>query len=86
VDGAGNVAITGYFQYTINLGAGVLNCASPGTTDFFAAKYNSGGTPLWTERFGGTSSDYGTALAMGEAGQVVVTGCSTGWQTLVANR
>jgi hypothetical protein len=77
-DANGNVAITGYFQYTINLGGSLLSSVSSGTTDVFVAKYSPAGAHLWSERFGGTSSDYGTAMAARSTGHLVVTGMFNG--------
>src|SRR5206468_3415458 len=52
-DGNGNVAITGCFAYTVNLGGGVLSATPAGNDDVFVAKYSGSGAHLWSERFGG---------------------------------
>jgi hypothetical protein len=51
VDGAGNTYITGYFQGTVNFGAGSVTSA--GSYDVFLAKLNSAGAYVWSKTFGG---------------------------------
>jgi len=67
VDAAGNVIVTG---------------ASPGsaTNDYATIKYSGGGTPLWTNRYNGPANqnDVANAVAVDAAGNVFVTGGSTG--------
>ena len=78
IDGNGNVVITGYFQYDINLGGTVLNSASRGFDDVFVAKYSTSGSHLWSERFGGPSHDEGMGIAVDGSGHVMVTGSFMG--------
>jgi hypothetical protein len=52
-----DVYATGRFAGAINFGGGALNSA--GQTDAFLAKFNSAGTHQWSQRYGGTSFDYG---------------------------
>jgi hypothetical protein len=75
---AGDLAITGYFPYDIDLGGGKLTTASVGIPDGFVATYSAAGTHLSSERFGGTGGDYGLAVAADESGHVVVTGMFSG--------
>ena len=72
MDGGGNVVVTGYFQGTVNFGGGSLSSA--GGTDIFLMKYSASGAHVWSKRFGGTSDDRGTAVAVAGTGDVVVTG------------
>lgn len=73
VDGAGDVLVTGRFQGTVNLGGVPL--VSAGMDDIFVAKLSgSNGAHVWSQRFGGTASDYPNALARDAAGDVLVTG------------
>jgi chitodextrinase len=73
VDSSGNVAVTGFFQSTINLGGSTLT--SVGTTDMFVAKYSSSsGSHLWSKRAGDWQGDSGEAVAFDASGNVVVTG------------
>ena len=72
VDGSGNVFVTGTFQGLLNLGG--VNLVSAGNDDIFLAKYSSSGVHQWSQRFGGTSSDVGNAVAVDGSGNPVVTG------------
>ena len=72
VDGSGNVYTTGYFEGTVNFGAG--DVTSAGATDVFVTKLNSAGAHQWTTTFGGTSSDVGYGVAVDGSGNVHVTG------------
>jgi hypothetical protein len=72
VDGSGNVVVTGSFQGTVNFGGGAL--VSAGDADIFVAKYNANGVHQWSQRFGSTGFDLGTAIAVDGSGTVVVTG------------
>ena len=65
VDSSGNVYITGY-----------QDSAGAGNYDFLIAKYNTSGTIQWQRTLGGTSSDFGRAIAVDSSGNVYVTGQS----------
>ena len=78
VDRSGNVAITGYFPFNINLGGGVLSTASVGVNDAYVAKYSSSGAYLWAERVGGTDNDQGQAIVVDATGHVLVSGSFSG--------
>lgn len=68
VDGAGNVYVTGYSD-----GGG-------GNEDYATIKYNSAGVRQWVARYNGTGNwtDRASAIAVDGAGNVYVTGYSTG--------
>jgi hypothetical protein len=68
VDASGNAYITGYSTAVNGLG----DCAT--------LKYDPNGHRLWTKRYNGAAdgSDYGTSIAVDLAGNVYVTGGSTG--------
>jgi len=73
VDSLGNVYITGYFSSsTIDFGGGALTNA--GGDDIFLAKFDSNGNHLWSKRFGGSSSDYGSSVSVDSSGNVYITG------------
>jgi hypothetical protein len=73
VDGAGNVAAVGTFSGTLDFGGGALTSA--GASDVFVAKLDPSGAHLWSKRFGDAGfSQYGTAVAVDGAGNVVVSG------------
>jgi len=76
LDASGNVFVTGYFRGTTDFGTGALVSQS---WDGFVAKYaGSTGAALWTKRFGGSSADYGYAVAADPSGNAVVTGLFNG--------
>ena len=72
VDGSGNVIVTGRFRDTADFGAGPH--VSAGADDIFLAKYDANGGHLWSKRFGDTQLDYGWALAVDAANNIVLTG------------
>jgi membrane-bound inhibitor of C-type lysozyme len=61
VSPAGDVYMTGFFTGTVNLGGLLLTSA--GAEDMFLAKYNSGGSHIWSKQFGDASTQVGTAVA-----------------------
>ena len=69
VDAAGNFYFCGQ-----SIGPGATNI------DFVTIKYLANGTPVWTNRYNGTGNgaDYPNTLAVDNAGNVYVTGVSTG--------
>jgi hypothetical protein len=79
VDGSGNVYV---------VGASYASWGSPARPytagyDVLVAKLDSGGSLVWNTFLGGSGSDEGTAIAVGEDGSVYVTGRSYGgtWGT-----
>ena len=71
VDSSGNIYLAGY---TIGSGVGA------GSYDFLITKLNSSGAFQWSRTLGGSSLDYGRAIAVDSSGNVYVTGetASTG--------
>ena len=77
VDGSGNVFMTGSFVGNVDFGGGLLVPA--GGVEIVLAKYGGvAGAHQWSKRFGNTSDDYGTSVAVNAAGHVFVTGWFTG--------
>jgi hypothetical protein len=72
VDASRNVVVAGYFQGTASFDGQSLSSA--GSSDVFVSKYSPTGAHVWTERFGGTSSDVGYGITADLNGNVVVTG------------
>ncbi|MCX6291538.1 MAG: hypothetical protein NT126_07210 [Bacteroidetes bacterium] len=79
-DASGNIFITGSFNTTADFdpGAGVSNLVSTGGSDIFIAKYDQNGNYLWSNAFGSTGTDAGSAIKTDAAGSVFVTGIFTG--------
>jgi hypothetical protein len=72
VDNSGSIYITGQFAGSVTFGSTTL--VSAGSNDIFIVKYDSGGNVVWARRAGGTSVDYGHAIAVSGAGEVYVMG------------
>ena len=73
----GNVVVTGSFIGTADFGGTVLTGA--GGQDIFVAAYDPDGTVMWARRAGSNlSSESGTSVALGNAGEVFATGVFTG--------
>ncbi|MEJ8801250.1 SBBP repeat-containing protein [Pontibacter sp. H249] len=72
VDGAGNVYVTGGFQGAATFGTTTLT--SSGGYDVFIAKYDASGNPIWTNRMGSDTNDYGRGVTTDGNGNVYVTG------------
>ena len=76
VDGSGNVHVGGYFEGTVNFGAG--NVTSAGNQDVFVTKLNSSGVHQWTTTLGGTGTELAREVAVDGPGNVHVTGLFNG--------
>jgi PKD repeat protein len=73
-DAAGDVAVVGYFNASINLGTGDL-IAGNGMTDAFVVKLSDTGAYLWSKQLGADDGgETGKAIAMDATGNVVVAG------------
>ncbi len=72
VDSSGNSHVTGEFEGTATFGSATLT--SKGSREVFVAKLDSGGTFVWAVSAGGTSEDYGRAIAVDGAGNSYVAG------------
>ena len=75
-DSLGNAVVTGWFQYTANVGD--VTFTSGGGSDVFIAKYDSNGDFIWARQGNGTGSDYGNAIAADAQGNVLVSGVFNG--------
>jgi hypothetical protein len=76
VDKYGNTYITGQFESaTLNFGAHTVNnTTSDLYTDIFVAKFDVNGNCLWAKSIGGADYEYGSAIAVDDAGNVYATG------------
>jgi hypothetical protein len=73
VDAGANTYVAGYFRST-NAAFGATILTNGGGADVFLAKYDFTGNVLWAKKAGGTSNDFGNALAIDSAGNTYVTG------------
>jgi len=76
VDAAGNIALTGSFQSTVDFGGG--NLTSAGDEDIFVASYDANGQYRWAHRVGGSGGDNGWSIAVDSANNVIATGSFRG--------
>jgi hypothetical protein len=73
-DAAGALFLTGGFTGTVGFGGTSLVSYAAGDEDIFLAKLDAAGNHLWSSSFGNSSTDLGTALAVGSDGSVTMTG------------
>jgi hypothetical protein len=71
-DGDRNIMVTGGFTSTANFGGPDLISVDGG--DIYVAKYDSGGTHIWSHGFGGNSGNQSNAIATDGNGNTVLTG------------
>jgi hypothetical protein len=77
VDPAGDVVLSGKFQGSVSFGG--TNLTSAGGDDVFLAKISGvSGGHVWSKRFGSTSQDIATGVAVDGFGNVAVTGYFAG--------
>ncbi|HSR12340.1 MAG TPA: SBBP repeat-containing protein, partial [Thermodesulfobacteriota bacterium] len=72
VDAAGSAYVTGTTKGSLS------GNSSAGGWDIFLAKFDSAGIPLWTRQAGTANNDYGNAIAADAAGNIFVTGSTSG--------
>lgn len=72
VDASGNVIAAGYFNGTVDFGGGTFTSA--GNNDIFIAQFGSGGTHLWSKRFGDGSQQYCASVTVDASGNVIAAG------------
>lgn len=79
VDGAGNIAITGSFDGTVDFdpGAGTFELTSAGE-DIFVSKLDNAGNFVWAKSQGGAGVDVARALTVDAAGNLYSTGAFQG--------
>lgn len=75
-DGSGNIYTTGIFNGTVDFdpGVGTYNLTSVGISDIFISKVDGAGNFVWAKSIGSTDYDYGNAITLDAAGNVLVTG------------
>ena len=72
VDSQGNSYITGYFLGTTTFDTTTF--VSSGSYDIFVAKLDASGNLLWAKKAGGSGSDVGNAIVVGNDGSIYITG------------
>jgi hypothetical protein len=82
VNANGQAVVTGLFSGTAEFGGSPLSSLGS-ANDAFVAKYTATGGHLWSQRLGSTSGDYGSSVAIGSGGAVVVAGGQSGSGTYV---
>lgn len=75
-DVSGNVLVTGWVSGSVDFGSGPLTSA--GGFDVFLAKFDLGGTLLWSHLFGDAASQVGWGVAVDPTANIVVTGYFSG--------
>jgi hypothetical protein len=71
-DLSGNIAITGWFEGTVDFGGGPL--INTGLKDIFLAKFDASGAHLWSQKFGAAGYQRGNSVAFDPSGNVAITG------------
>jgi hypothetical protein len=80
LDSLGNVFVTGGFSWSwfgdvdFDPGTGADNRASEGSYDVYLSKFDSAGSYLWANTWGGNGSDQGYGVAVDVPGNTYVTG------------
>jgi hypothetical protein len=82
LDSTGNIYIVGDMAGSIDFGNGMPVMANGGD-DAFVAKFDPEGNFMWSRLFGDSSSQYGKAIAITPANQVIVAGNYSGFIQLM---
>lgn len=73
VDVLGNVYVSGLYQSTVDLGAGIVitSNAPVGSNNIFVAKFSSNGTTQWVRAWGGTTGGEAYSVAVDQVREYV---------------
>jgi len=75
VDPSNNIVVCGYYSGSMNAGGGVLvNNGTSASLDMYIAKFDSGGTHLWSKSVGGAADDKASGVAVDSSGNVLLLG------------
>jgi len=72
-DASGRIAVTGFFDGTVDFGGGVVSSYQE-SKDAFVALLSPTGAHLWSRSFGNSFDDFGEGVAIDGTGSVVVAG------------
>jgi hypothetical protein len=73
IDAAGNVAVVGDFEGTVDFGGGPMGPTTGGKDqDVFVAKFDPAGNHLWSKRFGDPLAQDATGVAFDSGGNVLI--------------
>ena len=75
-DSQGNVLVTGFYSDRASFGS--LGITNANCTNFFLAKYDPNGTPLWVTGPTGSSKSQGAGVTVASDGSIYVTGSYRG--------
>ncbi len=78
IDSAHHVIATGEFTDVVDFGGGSL-AATGSLKDIFLAQFDSSGVHQWSKKFGDTSSQVGTSLAVDASNHIFLTGSMDGF-------
>lgn len=80
VDNYGNISVAGKFWDEVDFDPGLAtdNRTSNGLNDVYLSKFDSSGDYLWANTWGGSANDEGHGVALGNAGNIHVTGLFSG--------
>ncbi|MEP7141424.1 MAG: T9SS type A sorting domain-containing protein [Ferruginibacter sp.] len=76
LDAAGNIYLTGYFDFTVDFdpGPGVFNFTALGSRDIFVLKLDVNGSFIWAKQIAGVLDEKGNDIKTDAAGNVYITG------------
>ena len=78
IDGSGNAYVVGSTNSPdFPVSTGVAQTAPAGGIDLFVMKFNATGSGVYSTYLGGSSDDYGNAIAVDSAGDAFLTGTTT---------
>jgi hypothetical protein len=84
IDHANNIILTGEYQGTATIGPNTFT-SNNGSFDLFIAKYNSGGTPVWSLSGSADLDDRGLSVAVDASDNIFFTGQFSNTLTFASN-
>lgn len=84
IDNSNNILLTGEYQGTATIGANTFT-SNNGSFDLFIAKYDSGGTPVWSLSGSADLDDRGLSVAVDASNNIFFTGQFSNTLTFASN-